>query len=98
MEELSNPKVEEPFHNKWKSYVSTLCHLMYSYLPMTIYMTCLYIISVSRESLGILSLIMVLMLHPVVCFIFGKFSDCIDILGVWLLKLFTHLKLFQKKN
>ena len=29
------------------------------------------------ESLGVLTIIMVLMLHPAICFVFGKFSDCI---------------------
>ena len=44
---------------------------------MTIYMICLFIISISRESLGVLTVIMVMMLHPVVCYIFGKFFDCL---------------------
>ena len=49
---------------------------MYSFLPMFVYMICLFIISISRESLGVLTVIMVMMLHPVVCYIFGKFFDC----------------------
>ena len=77
MEELCKPETPEDNQSQWKNYLSTVCQLMYSYIPMTIYMISLIIISISRESLGVLTVIMVLMLHPVVCYIFGKFFDCL---------------------
>ena len=77
MEELCKPETPEDNQSQWKNYLSTVCQLMYSYIPMTIYMICLIIISISRESLGVLTVIMVIMLHPVVCYIFGKFFDCL---------------------
>ena len=84
MEQLYNSEKQGNKQSKWISYPSMLCKLFYSYLPMTIYMICLYIISISRESLGVLTVIMVMMLHPVVCYIFGKFFD-------FLYKIFWHI-------
>ena len=47
----------------------------YSFLPMILYMCCLYIVSVSRESLGTLTIIMVMMLNPVIAIPLGKFIE-----------------------
>ena len=44
---------------------------------MTLYMVCLYIVSVSRESLGTLTLIMVSMIHPIISVPLGKFANCL---------------------
>ena len=49
-------------------------NLSYSFLPMVLYMCCLYIVSVSRESLGTLTVIMVMMLNPVIAVPLGKFT------------------------
>ena len=63
--------------NCLKKYGTKIGYLAYSYLPMTLYMCCLYIVSVSRESLGTLTIVMVMMINPVIAVPLGRFSECL---------------------
>ena len=74
---VENADEEEDDQFCLKKYGTKICYLACSYLPMTLYMCCLYIVSVSRESLGTLTIIMVMMLNPVIALPLGRFSQCL---------------------
>ena len=63
--------------NTCKKLVSKMGYYLYSYLPITLYLVCLYIVAVSRESLGTLTFIMVALIHPIISVPLGKFAHCI---------------------
>ena len=46
-------------------------------MPITFYLVCLSIINFSMESLGIFTIFMVAMIHPIISIPFGKFGNCI---------------------
>ena len=55
-----------------------MCYFfVYCYFPITLYMICLYVTAISRESLGIFTVIMVAMIHPLVSLSIGFFASCI---------------------
>ena len=72
-------KIEET-DSGFMKYLTSICYAAYAFLPMTLFMCCLYIVAVSRESLGALTIIMVMMLNPVIAFPFGKFTRLVWIL------------------
>ena len=46
-------------------FLTKIGYVAYAFLPMTLFMCCLYIVAISRESLGALTIIMAMMLNPV---------------------------------
>ena len=70
-----------------------ICRFLYSCIPMTLYMICLYVVAVSRESLGTLTFIMVGMIHPAISVTFG-----ISARSVYTLMFQTCLKTFFQRS
>ena len=77
MEMKMNKEEDQGGQGKFKKGLLIVYYFVYCYFPITLYMICLYVTAISRESLGIFTVIMVAMIHPLVSLSIGFFASCI---------------------
>ena len=79
--EVTSSDLHQEKNSKPKVILSCLghiAHVFYSFVPIFLYTCCLYIVAVSRESVGTLTITMGTMIHPIVAIPIGMTANTIS--------------------